>query len=277
MAKKDWFKSFLVRLTSSNAAQRLLERNVVFLLELMGIGSGSSPSWSGEKGLGRLLRERYAGSKRPLCIFDVGASAGQFLSVVVQPLAAAGIPFRVHAFEPSPTAFQKLQASFRDRPDISLNNCGLGREPGQFDLFSNAPGSSLASLSRRRLDHFGIDFQASEKVTLIALDDYCRDRRVPSIDLLKLDVEGHELDVLQGGLRMFREHRIGMVSFEFGGADIDSKTFFQDFWYFFRDHADGTLHRITPSGRPMPIRAYAEIYEQFRNTNYLFVCNPPQA
>lgn len=272
MPEKNWIRSILVRLTSSEVAQEVLEQKVTFLLELMGIGAGGSPNWSGEKGLGRLLREqREATPEKPLCIFDVGASTGQFIDLVIQPLGRIGIPLDVHAFEPSVIAFEKLRAALRDRPEMTLNNIGLGRERGEFDLFSNAPGSSLASLSNRRLDHFGIKFAASEKIRIVTLDDYCQDNRIETIDLLKLDVEGHELDVLLGGKRMFREQRVGMVSFEFGGTDIDSRTFFQDFWYFFQEYGAGTLHRISPSGRPIPIKEYREVYEQFRNTNFLFM------
>jgi len=269
--RKNWLKSALVRMTSSDMAQQFLECHVQFVLELMGIGSGSSASWSGEKELRRMLRERYAASGSPLCILDVGSNIGQFLGEVIQPLAAARIPLRVHAFEPSPAAFQVLQAAFGDRADVSLNNFGLGRESGVFELFSNAAGSGLGSLSRRRLDHFGIEFNASEKVRIERLDDYCREHGVERIDLLKLDVEGHELDVLQGGARMLRERRVAILSFEFGGADIDSRAFFQDFWYFFRDNAAGRLHRLTPSGRLIPILEYREIYEQFRPTIFVFL------
>lgn len=270
---KNWLKSIIVRLTSSKRAQQYIQQNVQFLLELMGIGSGSAPAWSGEKNLGTLLRTRRTDSGLPLCIFDVGAGSGQFLSILIQPLEASRVPFLAHVFEPSPVAFRRLQASFGDRPEMSLNNLGLGHTAGEFELFSDGAGSMLASLSRRRLDHFGIGLTTSERVRLETLDEYCRQRAVSNIDLLKLDVEGHELSVLQGGLRMIREHRIEMVSFEFGGANIDSRTFFQDFWYFFQDNCSGTLHRISPSGNLIPLLQYDEIYEQFRNTNFLFIAS----
>jgi FkbM family methyltransferase len=267
--RKNWLKSALVRLTSSDIGQQFLERHVQFMLELMGIGSGSSPSWSGEKGLGRLLRERYLASGSPLCIFDVGANIGQFLEEVIQPLAAARIPLLAHAFEPSRQSYEMLEQTFKDHPDFSLNNCALGEAAGEAELYAPAAGSSLSSFSRRRLDHFGLTFDQSEKVKVRTLDEYCWEKSIEAIDLLKLDVEGHELDVMQGGARMFRERRIAIVSFEFGGADIDSRTFLQDFWYFLRDNGAGSLHRLTPSGRLIPILGYKEIYEQFRPTIFV--------
>ena len=60
-----------------------------------------------------------------------------------------------------------------------------------------------------------------------------------------------------------------MVSFEFGGCDIDTRTFFQDFWYFFRERGMGNVHRMTPTGFLAAVNRYDENYEQFRTTNFL--------
>ena len=66
------------------------------------------------------------------------------------------------------------------------------------------------------------------------------------IDLLKLDVEGHELEVLRGGVRMFAQRRVKMVSFEFGGCNIDSRTYFRDFYYFFQENGLQDIFRMVP-------------------------------
>jgi FkbM family methyltransferase len=54
--------------------------------------------------------------------------------------------------------------------------------------------------------------ERSEKVRIETIDGYCGERGIERIDLLKLDVEGHELDVLNGGVEMFRKSAIGMVT-----------------------------------------------------------------
>jgi FkbM family methyltransferase len=233
----------------------------------MGIGSGSAPESSGENVLVEKLKQQYAIARQPLVIFDVGSNKGQFLNLIMQGLQS--IPFYVHAFEPSQPTYGILYNNFKDSVNFLLNNFGLGRQSGEFELFYDEVGSGSASLSKRRLDHFGIDFRHSEKVTIQVLDEYCSRQGVQSIDLLKLDVEGHELDVLKGGLRMFRERRIRMVSFEFGGCNIDTRTYFQDFWYFFRENGMNKIYRITPSGHLVHLPQYKEVYEQFRTTNFL--------
>jgi hypothetical protein len=153
-----------------------------------------------------------------------------------------------------------------------LNNFGLGRENGIHELFYDKVGSGLASLSKRRLDHFDIQFEESEQVNIQTLDAYCDSRAIDGIDLLKIDVEGHELGVLTGCSEMLGKQKIKMISFEFGGGNIDTRTFFQDFWYFFQQHGL-KIFRILPSGHLLPISNYRENYEQFRTTNY-FVLLP---
>jgi FkbM family methyltransferase len=262
-------ESLLVSLSSNNRSQRLLERGVIFAQYLMGIGSGSCPESSGEHVLVEKLQQKYATGRQPLCIFDVGANKGQFLTMIVQGLQSKSIPFSVHAFEPSRSTYEVLHDNFKDRSNVSLNNFGLGEQSGELELFYDEVGSGLASLSKRRLDHLGIYFKYSEKVAIKILDEYCSEQGVGSIDLLKLDVEGHELDVLRGGLRMFRERRIRMVSFEFGGCNIDTRTFIQDFWYFLQENGMGRVYRIAPSGHLVRLPRYSEALEQFGTSNFL--------
>ena len=124
----------------------------------------------------------------------------------------------------------------------------------------------MASLAKRRLEHFGIDFSQSESVEVVTLDSWASSTKVvPS--LIKMDVEGHELDVLKGGFKTLALAQV--VQFEFGGCNIDTRTFFQDFWYLLTE-AGFQIHRISEGG-PIRISHYSEQEECFRTTNYLAV------
>ncbi len=151
---------------------------------------------------------------------------------------------------------------------ISLNNIGIGKECGEAILHFDSAGSGLASLTKRRLDHFGVDFSKTEKVEISTIDNYCSKNAINHIHLLKLDIEGHELDALAGAKTMLNNKSIDIVTFEFGGCNIDTRTFFQDFWYFFTG-LNMTIFRITPSGYLHPIDSYEEIHEQFRTMNFI--------
>jgi FkbM family methyltransferase len=246
--------------------QKVLQFSVYVAQYFMGVGAGSTVGKSGEAAIFNRLARMKGG---PYTIFDVGANQGQFLAVV---LSTSLKDFRVHAFEPSSESFRLLTEKMGGRPEIVLNNVGLGRERGTLDLFFDKPGSRLASLTSRKLDHINMEFTHSEKVTIDTVDDYCGEHNINYIDLLKIDVEGHELDVLAGATNMLKGSRVGMVTFEFGGCNIDTRTFFKDYYYLFTENGM-SLFRITPSGYLQPITHYGEILEQFRTTNYLAIRN----
>ena len=142
----------------------------------------------------------------------------------------------------------------------------LGSKNSKETLWSDTKGSSLSSLTKRRLDHFGTDFGQSESCEVVTLDSWASSTKViPS--LIKIDVEGHELDVLKGGLKTLALAQV--IQFEFGGCNIDTRTFFKDFWYLLTE-AGFQIHRISEGG-PIRISHYSEQDEFFRTTNYLAV------
>ena len=67
---------------------------------------------------------------------------------------------------------------------------------------------------------------------------------------------------------MINDKRIDAIQFEFGGCNIDSRTFFQDFFYLLKDHYK--IYRVLKDGLlEMPI--YKETYEIFITINYLAI------
>ena len=103
-----------------------------------------------------------------------------------------------------------------------------------------------------------------EEIELKRLDNYWKDKS-KILDYIKIDVEGHELDVIQGLGDLIKNVRL--IQFEFGGCNIDTRTYFQDFWYHFSEK-DFLIFRITPRG-PFLIKNYSENNEFFSTTNYI--------
>lgn len=255
----------LRHLTDKHWSQSVLGNAVTLGQYLQGVGSGADVASSGEQAAFEKMKRRVS-RDQTLCIFDVGANKGQFLDLARSCLA--GRRFSIHSFEPSRVTYDQLCQNNFKNADVTLNNFGLGVESGEFELFSDVPGSALASLTQRDLAHFGITMSQSERVQISTVDAYCMDHRIDHIDLLKIDVEGHELDVLNGATQMFRKSAIDMVTFEFGGCHIDTRTFVRDFFHFFQEH-QMRISRITPSGYLCELLFYTENLEQFRTTNFL--------
>tara|TARA_R110002049_G_scaffold46487_1_gene135144 strand:- start:90250 stop:91014 length:765 start_codon:yes stop_codon:yes gene_type:complete len=253
-------------MTGNVVFQQILQKNVVISQGLMGIGTGAGVSGSGEKAVFRLMAKRH---QPPYCVFDVGANKGQFLELAMA--AMSGSEYSIHCFEPGCETFKVLNERKPD-PRIKLNNFGIGKSRGDQVLYYDAPGSGHASLTKRKLEYRGIVFDQSEQVHLETVDDYCAANQIDHIHLLKVDIEGHELDAFAGAKDMFAKQAIDMVTFEFGGCNIDTRTFFREFWDFFSE-LGMTVYRITPSGHLSRIRKYKEVHEQYRTTNFVATRN----
>jgi len=252
-----------ILVSGNRLVQRRLAKRVRFCQDLMGIGSGDRPEASGERRLFHEIRRRSPG---PWCVMDVGANCGQFLRLALRSMPASDT--RIHCFEPGAHAFEQLRTAASGASHVLLNRLAIGASVGNATLHYQAPGSGLASLTRRDLEHFGIDFGLSEPVQVTTVDDYCERLGIERVHLLKLDIEGHELDAIQGARRMLQQGRIDALTFEFGGCNIDTRTYFRDFWKVLHGHGM-TIHRITPSGFWHRIDRYDEAHEQFRTTNFV--------
>lgn len=201
------------------------------------------------------------GVKKPV-VLDIGANTGTYSEAILRIAPQS----TVFAFEPSSVARQVLEDRFFENKAIKVEPFALGSKVSNKWLWSDIPGSGLASLTKRKLEHFGIEFSHSERVDVATLDSWAKNTKITP-DLIKIDVEGHELDVLYGGLNTWTAAQV--VQFEFGGCNIDTRTFFQDFWYLFTE-AGFAIYRISKEG-PIHISQYSEVDECFRTTNYLAV------
>lgn len=205
----------------------------------------------------------FCGSEPRLAI-DVGAHQGDYAAELRrwQP------SLEIHLFEPSSAHQQALAQRFAKDGGVVQVPAALAAQSGAATLYADRPGSGLASLTRRQLGHLGIGFNSTESVQTVRFEDYWkRQLNGRPIDLVKIDVEGHELQVLEGFGAALACTRV--VQFEFGGTHIDTRTFFRDFWFFFAERGFD-LYRLAPCG-PVPVRAYRETDEAFVVTNYLAV------
>jgi FkbM family methyltransferase len=195
-------------------------------------------------------------------VLDIGANIGSYTQAVRKFAPQATI----FAFEPSSAARTRLEDRFIEDSSVVIVPLAIGSTNSEETLWSDTPGSGLASLTKRRLEHFSIDFTQSESINMVTLDSWVNLTNVVP-NLIKIDVEGHELEVLKGGLKTLSLTQV--VQFEFGGCNIDTRTFFQDFWYLLTE-TGFAIYRISADG-PLRVSRYSELDECFRTTNYLAV------
>lgn len=228
------------------------------ILAGMNIGGDSDVKYSGEEFLVSKIADIFENADT---VFDVGANVGDYSLLLRKYFKDA----QIHCFEPGHKTYQELLSNLNGVEGMITNNAGLGECEETKDLYYNSEGSTLASLFKRDLDYRGIPFEQHEKVDIITLDGYCEKNGINKIDYLKLDVEGNEISVLKGAQRMLGEKRIFNIQFEFGGANIDSRTYFRDFWNILHDNYD--IYRVLTNGL-YEIENYSETLEVFVYTNY---------
>ena len=198
-------------------------------------------------------------------IFDIGANYGIYTDELLKHYPNA----KYFLFEPLKEPYQYLVNKFKNYPNIKILNNAVSDKNLSSPIYYDKIGSGAASLTKRRLQHFNVEFDKVEKVELISLNTMFKDdfkNESFKIDFCKIDIEGHEFTVLNSIKDNFGRFKI--IQFEFGGCNIDSRTYFQDFWYLLKDNFD--IYRIGPSGNIF-IKEYRELDESFTMTNYLAV------
>jgi len=117
---------------------------------------------------------------------DIGANIGSYTLIASeQPLAT------VHSLEPHPVTFQYLQnnVAINNRANVFLYNLAAGQENNRI-FMTDRPGSAF----NRIVDHNQAE---AIPVQSVRMHDFCQQQGI-SPDIVKIDVEGFELNVLSG-------------------------------------------------------------------------------
>jgi FkbM family methyltransferase len=140
---------------------------------------------------------------------DVGANVGYYTALAAKKLAGGG--GRIIAFEPSTYAFGKLQrfAETNQLDHVTAINAGLSDRSGKTKLYLGAGSNNHTPTM---VAHEGANVT---EVSIVTLDAEAERLGLDRLDLIKIDVEGHELKVLAGAERLLRERRIRAVLCEF--------------------------------------------------------------
>ena len=233
----------------------MLERVEDKVQRLQGKGSGSQDLNSETEAFAKILKSINFPEKHK--VFDIGANFGKWTENCLDKVENA----HFYLFEPSEFCFKNLISKFSSNEKITVYHYALGDTEKSTFLYSDFPGSGLSSLYKRDLNYLDIYFNYEESIKMITIDSFVEESKiVPTA--LKIDVEGHELAVLQGAINTLKD--ISLIQFEFGGSNIDSKVFFKDIYKFLQKNSF-TIYRLSNS-KLIPISQYKEIHECFRVT-----------
>ncbi|MDF1812898.1 MAG: FkbM family methyltransferase [Verrucomicrobiales bacterium] len=142
-------------------------------------------------------------------VLDIGANIGIFTIGLSRLVGQEG---KVYSFEPNRELVEILKETIKKNnlTNVSLQPFALGRAREDRELFvpkGNAGAASLISPPESAIHE-------SMKVSVNSLSDFVADEGIRSIRFMKIDVEGFELDVLEGGLRVLDDVNPDAILFE---------------------------------------------------------------
>jgi len=156
--------------------------------------------WYGyyEKELGELLKKII----KPGEVFlDLGANIGYFSLLVANNSPSV----KVISFEPVAGLFQNMNdnISLNNIKNISTVNAAVGEISGEGELFVSAPNNLGMSSFHQPENYSG----KKERVKIVTIDDWFKTSGLSKIDVIKLDIEGSELDALKGMKEMLQKDK----------------------------------------------------------------------
>ena len=133
--------------------------------------------------------------KNPVCL-DIGADQGIWGLCIKHQNPDAHILF----FEPNPYSYIKLQSTLMDMKDMSIFNIAISDKPGKLNFTLEGGNSN----SRENNGHI---------IECDIIDNFIKNYN--HIDIVKIDTEGHDINILRSLLPLVKENRIGAIVTEF--------------------------------------------------------------
>jgi FkbM family methyltransferase len=203
-----------------------------------------------------------ANAKNWNVVFDVGAHKGEWTQAVL----AVHPTTQIHCFEPIPHTFELL--SRNDFPShVHLNQLALSVTTGTATMYVDG-GSACNSLYDRQWTYDGSkENHNSSIVQTTTLDDYCFKHSINTIDMMKMDIEGAEMDVLKGAQEMLTQGKIHCIQFEYDRSYIDAKVWLRDMFVMLQP-LGYEMKKVYPSKLKLYLQ-YDQRLENFHNSNWI--------
>jgi FkbM family methyltransferase len=155
---------------------------------------------------GKLVQDIQRGLPRTKieCVFDVGANVGQTVALI-----RSGFPHcPIYAFEPVVASYLKLLEATASDELTRCFNLALSSKPGESAI------TAKDTVTNNRLVRKHVP--GTQKVQLETGDRFCNEHSIDRISFLKIDTEGHDLNVLRGFRAMLFRETIDILEVECG-------------------------------------------------------------
>lgn len=148
--------------------------------------------------------------KKPKCIFDVGAHYGETALTYKDLFPDANI----YSFEPFPHSVKKFKDNTSKYSKIKVFEKAFSNRIQESIFHINTSDATNSLLNSNKTDSWidgATETKDSIRVQTDTIDNFCEMMNIDSIDILKLDVQGAELLVLEGAARMLQNKKINVI------------------------------------------------------------------
>jgi len=178
------------------------------------MGKSSNDLFRGEN----IFISKFDDLKLKNCI-DVGCNIGDFSKEILKNKNT-----NVVAFEPLPLCRENLKEIHNEYSSRFINyEYALSNKEGfDYIYFGDKNSSGLASLEKKinNIDYVDVVNKNTIKIELKKLNDFIDKENFRDIDFIKIDTEGHEFKVLEGGLDFIKKNNVKIVQIEFNWHNL---------------------------------------------------------
>ncbi|MDJ0508193.1 MAG: FkbM family methyltransferase [Crocosphaera sp.] len=147
-------------------------------------------------------------------IFDVGANVGQS----IENFRGVFPKCTIHSFEPSPRTFEILKQKAPKLENLYLWNYALGSSCKSMNFLENSSSTMSSFLP---ISEYGWGKVIKETLVEVkTIDQFCEDKGIEHIDILKSDTQGFDLEVFKGAEKTIQANKIGLIYFEIIFSDM---------------------------------------------------------
>ena len=162
-------------------------------------------------------------NEQGITIFDVGMHKGLVTDFFLDILSKNKIfDYKIHGFEPDKKLFEKLLQKYNDK-NITINNFALSDDENigykDFYEYYNPQKNSLNMIDKNLHNYI-----SKTKVRVKTLNDYCAEKKINKITLLKIDAEAEEPNILKGASQLITKNQIKFISTELTTGYYENKS-----------------------------------------------------
>lgn len=210
-----------------------------------------------------LAAHRKIAPGRPFLAFDVGANLGDWTQALLNGVNGDA-DVRVEVFEPVPATFARLEQRFGSDRRVHLNRSAISGRVGEAEM--TIVGETAGTNSLNPLH--GVEGKRII-VPLTTLDAHLEGIGATEAALVKIDAEGHDIEILRSLPDMIRRRAFGVLQFEYNHRWLVARGSLSEVFELV-EGSDYQIGRVTPGG-PDLFEGWNPELDRYFEANYALV------